>query len=129
MPTSTFVEAEFYDAVEVLGRERFDLVYTGVGALCWLPDIRRWGGVVADLLRPGGRFFMREGHPVMWGLEDGREDHLLVLEHSYFERPEPALWDEGGTYVETDVDVHPHPQPGVEPRPRRDRVRPDSTPA
>jgi SAM-dependent methyltransferase len=102
--TVQFVEAELYDAVEVLGRERFDLVYTGVGALCWLPDIRRWGAVVADLLRPGGRFFMREGHPVMWALEDPRDDQLLVLEHAYFERAEPNEWVTGGTYVETEVD-------------------------
>ena len=98
-----FVEAELYDAVEVLGRGRFDLVYTGIGALCWLPDIRRWGALVADLLRPGGRLFIREGHPVLWALEDPRDDQLLVLEHAYFERSEPTEWDEGGTYVETDA--------------------------
>ena len=98
-----FVEAEVYDAVEELGRERFDLLYTGVGALCWLPDIRRWGAVVAELLRPGGRFFMREGHPVLWALDDPRDDRLLALAHAYFERAEPTVWDEGGTYVETDA--------------------------
>ena len=98
-----FVEAELYDAVEVLGRGRFDLVYTGIGALCWLPDIRRWGALVADLLRPGGRLFIREGHPVLWALEDPRDDQLLVLERAYFERSEPTEWDEGGTYVETDA--------------------------
>jgi SAM-dependent methyltransferase len=98
-----FVEAEVYDATEVLGREQFDLVYTGVGALGWLPEIRRWGALVADLLRPGGRFFMREGHPVMWALDDSRDDQLLVLEEPYFERAEPTVWDEGGTYVETDA--------------------------
>ena len=32
-------EANVYDAVEVFGAGQFDLVYTGVGALCWLPDI------------------------------------------------------------------------------------------
>ena len=53
-----YVEAELYDAVSVLGAERFDLVYTGVGALGWLPDIRRWAQTVADLLRPGGRLFI-----------------------------------------------------------------------
>ena len=38
----TFVESELYAAPDVLGREQFDLVYTGIGALCWLPDITRW---------------------------------------------------------------------------------------
>ena len=98
-----FVESEVYDAVTVLGAQSFDLVYTGIGALCWLPDITRWAGVVAGLLRPGGRLFMREGHPVLWATADGRDDDLLVLEYSYFERPEPLVFDEPGTYVETDA--------------------------
>ena len=59
-----FVEAELYDAPSVLPNSAFDLVYTGVGALCWLPDIHGWARVVATLLRPGGRLFIREGHPV-----------------------------------------------------------------
>src|SRR3954451_7138613 len=37
-----FVESELYGAVDALGREQFDLVFTGIGALCWLPDVRRW---------------------------------------------------------------------------------------
>jgi SAM-dependent methyltransferase len=97
-----FVESDLYAAPGVLGRERFDLVYTGIGALCWLPDIRRWAEVVASVLRPGGRLFMREGHPVLWSLAEPRPDCLLVLEFPYFEQKEPTVWDEGGTYVETD---------------------------
>jgi SAM-dependent methyltransferase len=97
-----FVESDLYGAPDALGRERFDLVYTGVGALCWLPDVGRWAEVVAALLRPGGRLFIREGHPMLWALTDPREDGLLVVEYPYFEQPEPMVWDEGGTYVETD---------------------------
>ncbi len=98
-----FVESDVYEAPATLGSGAFDLVFTGVGALCWLPDIRRWAHVVAGLLRPGGRLFIREGHPILWALEDPRPDGLLVLEYPYFEREEPSVWDEGGTYVETDV--------------------------
>ena len=67
-----FVESEFYGAVEALGACRFDLVYTGIGALCWLPDVRRSAEVVSALLRPGGRLFMREGHPMLWALDGPR---------------------------------------------------------
>ena len=98
-----FVQADVHDAVEVLGGERFDLVYTGIGALCWLPSVERWADVVAGLLRPGGRLFLREGHPVLWSIDESRPDGLLVVEHPYFERPEPIVWDEGGTYVATDA--------------------------
>ena len=79
----------------------FDLVYTGIGALCWLPDIDRWAGVVADLLVPGGRLFVREGHPMMWAVDETRTDGL-TLGYAYFETPEPVDLEEDGTYVETD---------------------------
>ena len=98
-----FVEGDLYDAVDVLGAAQFDFVFTGVGALCWLPDIKRWAAVVANLLKPGGRLLLREGHPILWSLADSREDGLLVVEHPYFETSEPIVWDEGGTYVETEV--------------------------
>jgi len=98
-----FVQAEVYAADGVLGRGVFDLVYTGIGALCWLPDIRRWAAVVAGLLRAGGRLFCREGHPMLWTLDDERGDDLLVVRYPYFERDQPQVFDDGGTYVETDA--------------------------
>lgn len=98
-----FVEAEVYAALDVLEPASFDLVFTGVGALGWLPDIRRWAAVVAGLLRPGGRLFLREGHPMLWTLADPRPDGLLVVEYPYVERTEPTVFEEEGTYVETSV--------------------------
>ncbi|HLL67351.1 MAG TPA: class I SAM-dependent methyltransferase [Micromonosporaceae bacterium] len=98
-----FVEADVYDAPAALGRGTFDLVYTGIGALCWLPDIRRWAQVVADLLRPGGRLFLREGHPMLWALDEPRTDGVLAVEYPYFARVEPTVWTDPGTYVATDV--------------------------
>lgn len=100
-----YVQADAYDAPEVLGAHRFDLVYTGVGALCWLSSIGRWAEVVRRLLRPGGRVFLREGHPVMNAIDERRADGALALEFAYFEQPDPLRWedDEAGTYVETDA--------------------------
>ncbi len=99
-----FVESEVYAAADVLGRGNFDLVYTGIGALCWLPSVSRWAEVVGALLRPGGRLYIREGHPMLWTMQDGRDDDLLVVSYPYFEIAEPLIIDEGGTYVETDVE-------------------------
>ncbi|MGH9132860.1 MAG: class I SAM-dependent methyltransferase [Ilumatobacteraceae bacterium] len=84
-PAVEYVESDVYSAPEVLGAGRFDLVYTGVGALNWLPGIRRWADVVAALLRPGGRLFLREGHPVLWTLADPRDDGVVAIEYPYFE--------------------------------------------
>ncbi|HET8600040.1 MAG TPA: class I SAM-dependent methyltransferase [Segeticoccus sp.] len=97
-----YVESDVYGAVEALGGRPFDLVYTGVGALCWLPDIRRWAQVVAALLRPGGRLHLREGHPMLWALDETDPSGKLVVGYPYFETAEPLVWDDGSTYVETD---------------------------
>ncbi len=94
-----FVESTVDDAPTALAGEQFDVVYTGIGALCWLPSVRRWAETVASLLAPGGRLFIREAHPVLWALAWERDDDLLVLEVPYFEQPEPMRWDEDDTYV------------------------------
>jgi SAM-dependent methyltransferase len=96
-----FVESDVYDAVAVLGRERFDFVYTGIGALCWIPSVDRWARVVADLLRPGGFLFIREGHPMLWTMSDPRPDQLVVVEYPYFETAGTVFVEEH-SYVEHD---------------------------
>lgn len=97
-----YVEADAYDAARALGEARFDLVYTGMGALCWLPDIGRWAEVVARLLRPGGRLFLREGHPMLWALTQPRPDGLVALEYPYFETREGSAFSETKTYVDVE---------------------------
>jgi SAM-dependent methyltransferase len=77
---ASFVQANAYDAADMLEPGSFDLVYTGVGALTWLPDIRRWGRVVADLLRPGGRLFIRDGHPMLHTLDIDNDGQLVVTD-------------------------------------------------
>lgn len=100
-----WVCSDVYGAVEALGPGRFDLVFTGIGALCWLPDVRRWAQVVADLLRPGGRLFIREGHPMLWALADPRPDGLLVVEYPYYETAEGTSFRDATTYVEHEGEI------------------------
>ncbi len=97
----TYVCSDVYDAVEVLGAQRFDVVYTGIGAIGWLPSIQRWASTVAGLLRPGGRLFIREGHPMLWAMDDPRPDELLVIRYPYFETEAPSVWEDAQSYVET----------------------------
>jgi SAM-dependent methyltransferase len=95
--------APVYDAVEVLGEHAYDLVFTGIGALGWLPDIRRWAQVVSGLLKPGGRLFIREGHPMLFTLDETVDP--AAPRYSYFEHEEPLVFNEPGTYVETDAEL------------------------
>jgi len=95
-----YVESELYGAIDALGEDRFDVVFTGVGALCWLPDIRRWAAIVSGLLRPGGRLFIREGHPMLWTLGDPRPDGEVVVEFPYFETAGGVEFVIAQSYVE-----------------------------
>ena len=91
-----FVVADVYDALAAFGGQRFDIAYTGVGALVWLPDIPRWARVVAGLLAPGGFVYLVEGHPFAQILDDasGR-----VVTRDYFER-EPIVDDYPFSYTD-----------------------------
>jgi SAM-dependent methyltransferase len=92
-----FIVSELYDTPEVLN-EKFDVVYTGVGAICWLPDIKKWAETVSTFLDPGGIFYMREGHPMMWSLDFDDTDGLKVI-YPYFETVEPVAEHEEETYA------------------------------
>lgn len=93
---ASFVVADVYDAVTALGGQRFDVVYTGTGALVWLPDVTRWARVVAELLEPGGFLYLLEGHPVAQILDDAQGTNVVL---DYFaEQP----WVEDCPYTYTD---------------------------
>lgn len=95
-----FVLADVMAAPEVLPAGTFDLVFTGIGALCWLPRIRDWAAVVAKLLAPGGSLFLREGHPILWSMDETISDEPH-LRFPYFEPSEPLPWDDDQSYVPT----------------------------
>ncbi len=98
---ATFVQSDVYEAVNALDGRDFDVVYTGLGALIWLPDIERWAEIVAELLRPGGFLYLAEFHP----FTDVFGDDDLTVEHGYFHREEPTVWDEPGTYADFEAET------------------------
>jgi SAM-dependent methyltransferase len=93
-----FVCANVYDAPVALG-EVFDIVYTGIGALNWLPDVERWAVVAASCLRPSGSLYVYDAHPMLNTLEP-RRDGQLCVERPYFETAEPTTSDSDRTYVD-----------------------------
>ncbi len=93
-----FVQANVYDAVDALRGRRFDIVYTGLGAILWLPDIKRWARTMAELVAPDGRFYLAEFHPFT---EVFAEQSLAVTD-SYFNR-RPRVFNEAGTYADLEA--------------------------
>jgi SAM-dependent methyltransferase len=97
---ASFVAADVYDAVAALDGRRFDVVYTGTGALVWLPDIPRWARVVAAVLEPGGFLYLVEGHPFAEIMDDAEgaavvrdyfDDKPRVEDYPYSYTDGPAL--------------------------------------
>jgi SAM-dependent methyltransferase len=92
---AAFVAADVYDARRALGGEAFDVVYTGIGALCWLPDVERWAEVASSLVAPGGFLYLAEFHPLANILD---WDTGTRIERDYF-GADPSVADAPGTYV------------------------------
>ncbi|MGR6916153.1 class I SAM-dependent methyltransferase [[Actinomadura] parvosata] len=96
-----FVTADVYDAPRALG-ETYDIVYTGIGSLVWLPDLTRWAETVAALLRPGGFLYLAEFHPFTNVLDDDTGTRVV---RDYFDRT-PQVWEYPHTYTGDDVLEH-----------------------
>lgn len=91
-----------------------DLVYTGRGALPWIMDLTAWAGVVHRLLKPGGRLFVFEGHPLDWVWDvnaetfqfdahnDGYFTEELLAGHRW---PAPLLEQQGQAHA---LPLHEH---------------------
>lgn len=80
-----FVASNVYDLPTALTGETFDVVYTSRGVVCWLPDIERWGEIVASFVKPGGFFYIHEAHPMLWTIDDAqRTPNDLHLGYPYW---------------------------------------------
>ncbi|HUZ76734.1 MAG TPA: class I SAM-dependent methyltransferase [Chloroflexota bacterium] len=91
-----FVCSDVYDLEAQLAGD-FDIVYTGGGVLCWLPDLTEWGRIIAHFLTPGGRFHLVEFHPVAGVFKEDRAE--LIPAYPYFRR-EAFVDDSGDDYLD-----------------------------
>ncbi|MFC6786324.1 class I SAM-dependent methyltransferase [Halobaculum halobium] len=94
-----FVRSNVYDLPDGHDR-RYDTVVTNFGVLCWLPDLDRWAAVAAELLEPGGTFYLAEHHPIATALSDdlGTGGEPLSVEHPYFSTDDPVTAPDGSTH-------------------------------
>ena len=98
-----FICASIYDLPERLDRT-FDIVFTSYGVLCWLPDLPAWGKVIAHFLKPGGVFYIADGHPlanIFYNEPDATDLHVA---YPYFHQDAPEVYECTGSYA-TDPDV------------------------
>jgi SAM-dependent methyltransferase len=102
---SRFVVSNVYDLPGPLEGETFDLVYTSRGVLGWLPDLEPWARIVAGFVQPGGLFYITEGHPVMWAIDDDQQTpNDLKLAYDYW-GGETLSFPVQGSYADPTADV------------------------
>jgi SAM-dependent methyltransferase len=92
-----FIELDVYDAPKVLD-ERFDLVFVNWGAICWLPDIRRWAEVVAHFIKPGGALYQIESHPCSEVFDNPAGEGMPAYSIPYF-TAEALRFDDPSDYA------------------------------
>ena len=100
-----FVEADLYEAEAAIAEPHaFDLVFVTWGAIYWLPDIRRWAGIVTHFLKPGGALYLADGHPAALVFDDERRqpDGNPGYFLPYFQR-EPLVYDNSVDYLDRAV--------------------------
>ncbi|MHA1302729.1 MAG: class I SAM-dependent methyltransferase [Candidatus Heimdallarchaeaceae archaeon] len=94
---ATFIQSNIYDLPNKLD-EKFDIVFTSIGILCWLPDLEKWAEIISHFLKPGGLFFIKDGHPFKNVFEyDAIKG--LYLEYPYFSENKAYKWEANGTYT------------------------------
>ncbi|MCD9875203.1 class I SAM-dependent methyltransferase [Streptomyces guryensis] len=99
---AAFVASDVYEAAAAVPEPSYDIVYTGVGALCWLPDIRRWAETAASLVAPGGFLYLAEFHPLTDALDSETGSRIV---HDYFAR-DAQVYEYSGTYADEDANTH-----------------------
>ncbi len=95
---ANFVCSNVYDLPQVLSGQ-FDIVYTSYGVLGWLPDLQRWGQVIAHFLKPGGIFYIAEDHPFIGIFDNDSLSLDFKITYSYF-LTEPLKFEVQGSYAD-----------------------------
>ncbi len=97
-----FVEGNLYDAPSLIA-DRFDRAYVSWGAIIWLPDIKGWARIVAEMLKPGGELYLLEGHPFALTLDQPDRETggtgPLRPTFNYFSSGVPLVFEADTTYT------------------------------
>ncbi|MFX1313013.1 MAG: class I SAM-dependent methyltransferase [Promethearchaeota archaeon] len=101
-----FIQINLYNLPKVLFK-RFDIVYTSIGVLCWLNDLKMWAEIIAHFLKSGGFFYIAERHPVS-KMFDHEHQEELQLKYDYFHRSEPTKFVAKGSYASNNSHMDPH---------------------
>jgi SAM-dependent methyltransferase len=87
-----FIQSNIYNLKDHIN-EKFDIVYTTMGVLCWLKDIPEWARIISHFLKPGGILYLMESHPIINIFDDSKAGPLNIT-IDYFHKDDPIMWDD-----------------------------------
>lgn len=97
--TPTFICCDVYDLPNHLNQQ-FDIVFTSYGTIGWLPDLDKWAAIVAQFLKPNGKFVFVEFHPVVWMFDDD----FKSIAYNYLNSG-AIIETESGTYANREAPI------------------------
>jgi len=74
----SFVCANVFDIPSAVTERDFDLVFSSWGTYGWLPDLKPWASAIYTVLKPGGLFYICDGHPVLFQLDNDTSTGMRV---------------------------------------------------
>ncbi|MFZ1636058.1 MAG: class I SAM-dependent methyltransferase [Chitinophagales bacterium] len=89
-----FICCDIYDLPNYC-TQQFDIIYTSYGTIGWLPDLNKWAAIIAQFLKPGGKFIFVEFHPVVWMFDDD----FSKIKYTYHNSGQ-IVENETGTYAD-----------------------------
>ncbi|MHA1994111.1 MAG: class I SAM-dependent methyltransferase [Candidatus Hodarchaeales archaeon] len=102
---ATFIQSEISNLKQTtLPAQSFDIVYTSHGAIYWLPELKTWADLITYYLKPGGFFYIAEGHPTAMIFDDENEEGFEVR-YPYFHQEDPLDFDYDSSYASGDVKI------------------------
>ena len=79
-----FIESNVLEIMNIHS-EKYDVVFTTEGVLCWIPDLYGWARNIRHLMADDGFLYVMDGHPfyMVWGEEELPD---LVVKYPYVQK-------------------------------------------
>ncbi len=103
MDNMTFIESDVLTLFEK-HQDEYDIVLTTDGVLGWLPDLDKWGKVIARFLKKDGFFYLHDSHPFMMIFDENALcEGQLIPKYPYFDSQAEISHEIGGYASESKV--------------------------
>jgi hypothetical protein len=82
--------------------EQFDIVFTSIGVLRCLSNLKTWPRIITGFMKPGGMFYLRDAHPLLSTVD---EDDRWIFDFDYVHNLDPNFWGVDGRYGDPGMPV------------------------